>query len=91
VRAVRKEQVVAAPIIEITAILREVLRDTALEVVPATRFDDVTGWDSMDLVTVVVEVECRFDLQFELAEIDRLSTVGDLLRMIAAKQALASA
>jgi acyl carrier protein len=45
----------------------------------------------MDLVTVVVEVECRFDLQFELAEIDRLTTVGDLLRMIATKQALAAA
>jgi acyl carrier protein len=38
----------------------------------------------------VVEIECRFDLQFELVEIDRLTTVGDLLRMIAAKQALAA-
>jgi acyl carrier protein len=58
---------------------------------PDTRFDDVTGWDSMDLVSVVVEVECRFDLQFELVEIDRLITIGDLLHMIEAKQALATA
>lgn len=76
---------------DITAILRDVLHDNALEVAPATRFDDVTGWDSMDLVTVVVEVECRFDLQFELAEIDRLTTVADLMRMIVAKQAHAAA
>ena len=62
-----------------------------LELTPTTRFDDMTGWDSMDLITVVVEVECRFDLQFELPEIDRLTTVGDLLRMIEAKQALAAA
>jgi acyl carrier protein len=82
---------VAAPLTELTAIVRETLRDNQLELAPGTRFDDVAGWDSMDLVTVVVEVECRFDLQFELAEIDRLTTVGDLLRMIATKQALAAA
>lgn len=81
----------AGPIAEITAVLRGVLRDSQLEVAPATHFGDVTGWDSMDLITVVVEVECRFGLQFELAEIDRLATVGDLLNMIAAKQALAAA
>lgn len=81
----------AAPITEITEILRDVLRDRDLAFEPTTRFDDLTGWDSMDLITVIVEVEGRFDLQFELPEIDRLTTVGDLLRMIRAKQALASA
>lgn len=81
----------AAPLSEISSIVRDVLRDNELEVGSATCFDDLPGWDSMDLVTVVVEVECRFDLQFELAEIDRLTSVGDLLRMIVAKQALAAA
>jgi acyl carrier protein len=81
----------ARPLAEITTILREVLLDPSLECTPATRFEDVAGWDSMDLVTVVVEVECRFGLQFELAEIDRLVTVRDLLDMIAAKQALMAA
>ncbi len=57
----------AAPLTEITEILRDVLRDHELEIAPTTRFDDVSGWDSMDLITVVVEVEGRFDLQFELA------------------------
>jgi len=90
-RILSREPVVPVPLPEITAILRDVLHDNALELAPTTRFDDVTGWDSMDLVTVVVEVECRFDLQFELSEIDRLTTVGDLMHMIMAKQALAAA
>jgi acyl carrier protein len=68
-----------------------VLRDSSLEPTPNTRFDEVTGWDSMDLITVVVEVECRYGLDFALIEIDRLTTVGDLLRMIESKRALASA
>jgi acyl carrier protein len=82
---------VVAPLPEITAILREMLGDNQLELTPATRFDELTDWDSMDLVTVVVEAECRFHVQFELAEIDRLSSVGDLMRMVEAKQAVASA
>ena len=81
----------AAALPEITAILREVLRDHSCEVTAATRFDDLPSWDSMDLVAVVVEAECRFNVQFELFEIDRLGTVGDLLRMIAAKQASVAA
>ena len=80
-----------APLPEIIAILRGLLRDPELEVAAQTRFDEITGWDSMDLIAVVVEVETRLDLQFELMEIDNLITVGDLLRMIMAKQALASA
>jgi acyl carrier protein len=82
---------VAAPITEIAAILRDVLRDRHIGPAPCTRFADLTGWDAMDLVTVVVEVECRFDVQFTLSEVGRLITAGDLLRMIDAKQALASA
>jgi acyl carrier protein len=81
----------ATPITELTAIVRGVLRDPELEVTPATRFDDMTGWEAMDMVAVVVEAECRFGLLFELPEIDRLTTVGDLLRMIEAKQARAAA
>ena len=78
----------AAALPEITAILREVLRDDSCEVTATTRFEDLGGWDSMDLIAVVVEAECRFNVQFELVEIDRLITVSDLLGMIAAKQAL---
>ena len=80
----------ADPVSEIIAILRELLHDNDIELEPTTRFGDLAGWDSMDLVSVVVEVECRFSLQFELPELDRLNTIGDLLAMTAAKQALAA-
>jgi acyl carrier protein len=81
----------AAPLSEITAIVREVIQDANLDLSPTTRFDDLANWDSMDLITVVVEAECRYDLQFDLPEIDRLITIGDLLHMIETKQALSMA
>jgi acyl carrier protein len=82
---------VAAYLPEIRAIIRDLLRDDAIELAPETRFDDLAGWDSMDLVSVVVEVECQFDLEFELPEINRLITIADLSRMIEAKRAFAAA
>jgi acyl carrier protein len=81
----------AAPLSEITAILRDVLHDSDVDLFPTTRFDDLTDWDSMDLVNAVVEVECRYHLQIELSELDRLVTVGDLVRMVEAKRAFAPA
>ena len=81
----------AASLDELSAIVQEVLQDSGLAIEAATRFEDLPGWDPMDLLAVVVEAECRYDLQFELTEIDHLVTAGDLLQMIIAKQALAAA
>jgi acyl carrier protein len=81
----------AAPLSEITAIVRKIVRDPNLNLSASTRFDDLDNWDSMDLITVVVEAECRYDLQFDMPEIDRLVTVGDLLRMIELKRTLVAA
>nr|WP_294502501.1 acyl carrier protein [uncultured Rhodopila sp.] len=75
----------------IRSIIRDHLHDAAIEVAPETRFEDLFGWDSMDLVSVVVEVECHFDLQFELHEIDRLETIGELAHMIDSKRTLVPA
>jgi acyl carrier protein len=82
---------VAALLAEMTEAVRGVLQNAEIELVPATRFEDLPGWDSMHLIAVVVEIECRFDLLFELQEIETLYTAGDLLRMTARKRALASA
>jgi acyl carrier protein len=75
----------------IASIIRHVLCDTSLAIRADTHFADLPGWDDMDLVRIVVEVECHFDVQFNLTEIDRLATVGDLLLAAASKQVLAAA
>lgn len=79
-----------ASLSEVATIVRDLLHDNTIELDDQTRFDDVIGWDSMDLVTVVVEVECRHNLMFDVQEIDGLVTAGDLARMIETKRALAA-
>jgi acyl carrier protein len=36
---------------------------------------------------VVVEAECRFDIQFDAREVEELTSVGELVRMIHGKLA----
>ncbi len=79
----------AAQIGELTDVVRSVLRNPEVELHASTRFDDLPAWDSMYLVSVIVEIEFRWGLLFEPDEMDALHTAGDLLRMIAGKQALA--
>lgn len=81
----------ASPLSEIQAVIRGLLPEAEVVVGPETRFDDIETWEPMDLVSLVVELECRFDVLFELAEIDRVGTVADLVAMIEAKQSLAAA
>ncbi len=79
------------PLTELTNVVRGVLRNADIELDAQTRFEDLPAWDSLNLISVVVEAECRFGLLFQPEEIEALNTAGDLLRMIASKQALASA
>lgn len=81
----------ANPLADIAAIIRTVLCDASLDIIATTHFEQLTDWDFMDLIAVVVEVECMFSVQFEVYDIDRLVTVDDLVRMVAVKQALAAA
>jgi len=66
--------------------IRAVLRDPDVNVARADVLDDLPGWDSIDLVALVVEAECRFGVIFGAEEVERLSTVGDLIRAIEAKR-----
>ena len=76
---------------ELTHLVRAVLRNPDVELAESTRFEDLPCWDSMYLVSVVVEAECHFDVVFEPHEMEALITAGDLLRAIAGKRILAQA
>ena len=76
----------AAVLAEITDVVRQVLEDRTIELVPDTAMGDMAGWDSMNHIAILVEAECRFDVVFDLAEVDAVPTVGHLVRLIQAKR-----
>ena len=74
------------PLHQVTAIVRDVLENPAIELTHGVHFDDILGCDSMDLVSIVVEAECRFDVVFELEDIEMIVTVDDLIRLVDSKR-----
>ena len=68
--------------------MRWLLRDPDLAASPSTRLEDLSGWDSMAHISLMVETECRFDVRFEVAEIESVRTVGDIVELLRRKAAI---
>jgi acyl carrier protein len=46
------------------------------------RADDVTGWDSLKQIMIIVEMERRFGIRLSSRETDAIKCVGDLVRLV---------
>ena len=68
-------------------IVRDVLDDPEFEVTPETSAEDHADWDSFSHVSIIVAIEMRFGIKFQTAEIESVSTVGELADLIARKYA----
>jgi acyl carrier protein len=63
-------------------IFRRVLDDDSIELHPETTADDVEGWDSMNHIFLVVEIEKHFGVKFQTAEMEELKNVGELTALV---------
>ena len=68
-------------------VFRAVLEDDSIALTPATTAEDVDGWDSMNHIFIVVELEKRFGVKFQAAEMEELKNVGELAHLVAQKLA----
>ena len=66
----------------IAQIVREELDDDSIVLTPATKASDVEGWDSLAHVRIVVGVEKAFNARFPTGDINRLASVGDLVKLV---------
>ena len=76
---------------EIYAGLTEVFHDAfgnpELVLTPQTGAEQVPGWDSVKMVTIILGVEQRFEVRLRSREVDRLRNVGDLAELVKLKKA----
>lgn len=70
---------------ELNGVFRQVLEDDTIELTPATTAEDVEGWDSMNHIFIVVELEKRFGVKFHAAEMEELKNVGELATLLKQK------
>jgi acyl carrier protein len=71
----------------LTPIFRDVLDDDDLIITPATKAEDVDGWDSLAHIRLVVSIEKALGMRFSAEEVSSLENVGDLADLIIKKQA----
>ncbi len=66
-------------------IIRQVFDDETLTVARETTAEDIEAWDSVQNVTLMLEVESAFKIRLSTSEIAYLENVGGLVDLIDAK------
>ncbi len=71
----------------LTEVFHDAFGDDSLVLTPQTAADQVPGWDSVKMVTIILGVEQHFDVRLRSREVDRLKNVGDLAELVRIKAA----
>jgi acyl carrier protein len=66
-------------------VFRQVLEDETIVLTKDTTAEDVDGWDSMNHIFIVAELEKRFGLKFRAAEMEELKNAGELVSLLRQK------
>jgi len=53
-----------------------------------TRRDSISGWDSLQHVNLILDVEQHFTIHFDESQVASIETVGDLIKAIESAQTL---
>ena len=72
---------------KLSEIFHEVFDDDGIVLTPETSADDISEWDSFNHIHIIVAVEARFGVKFQVAEVTALKNVGDLVTLISARLA----
>ena len=63
-------------------VVSEILRREDVSLSPEMTAHDIEGWDSLNHVQIIFNLEEKLKVQFPIYEIQNLSNIGDLLKLI---------
>jgi acyl carrier protein len=69
----------------LTDVFHEVFGNDAISLTPETTAEQVEGWDSIKMVTIILGVEQKFSIRLRSRDVDNLKKVGDLASLIKVK------
>lgn len=70
---------------ELQEVFQEIFDDDTLVISEETTAEDIEDWDSFAQIGLIMEIEKRFQLKFQLGEVSELKNVGDMLVLISKK------
>lgn len=82
VHASEKPNSSADVLARVQEVFRAELDDEGLVIAPETSQKNLKAWDSLAHIRLVSGVENEFDIQFNLTEIEQISSVQQFVRLI---------
>ncbi|MCR5746605.1 MAG: acyl carrier protein [Lachnospiraceae bacterium] len=67
---------------EVRKIFRDNFDDDDLVVVDETNAKDIEDWDSIEHINLVIAMEKKFGLKFDIKEVGKLANVGEMVDLI---------
>ena len=69
----------------LNGIFSAVLNQSNLQLSENMTTDDIENWDSLTNMTIISEIEKRWDIHFKLRDIIRMKNIGDMADAIISK------
>lgn len=63
-------------------VFQDVFDDEDIHVGPETTADDIEDWDSLEHINLVVAVENKFGVKFNMGEVVEMKNVGEMVDVI---------
>lgn len=63
-------------------IFRDVFDDEEIELTDESNSEDIEDWDSLEHINLVINMEKKFNLKFNLKEVGELANVGEMVDLI---------
>ena len=60
----------------------DVFDDEDIKVNDATTADDIEDWDSLEHINLIVAVEKKFGIKFNMGEVNKFKNVGEMVDII---------
>ena len=67
---------------KLTEIFQAVFDDDTLLISDTTTAEDIEDWDSLEQINLVVAVEKKFDMKFNIEEVNMFRNVGEMVDII---------
>ena len=66
----------------LNGIFQEVFDDEEITVNDSTTADDIEDWDSLEHINLIVAIEKKYNIKFNMGEVNKFKNVGEMVDRI---------
>ena len=70
---------------DLNSIFINVFDDETIQIDPKTTASDISNWDSLNHIRLILEIESTYKIKFNLSEIEDLKNVGEFIKLLEKK------